>query len=169
VKLIRFTYHNGSTIMINPDSVSFVTPATTGCSIGLFGFSREIVLRESVEEAVAKLCPETTPTRAEKKGDPLRFDHDTGCWDGITPDDRSRWGTAYPACNLDIELTKMAEWLRTAGAAGKKRDWRGFVNRWLGRCQRHGGSLDVARAPAPATTDQEREYEEWRKKHGGAA
>lgn len=69
-------------------------------------------------------------------------------WTGISSDDRAAWGEAYPACDIDLQLRRMTEWLRSNPAKAKKARWRRFITNWLSRSQDRGG--DVKSNPAAA-------------------
>jgi len=69
----------------------------------------------------------------------IRFNYETVMWEGITRGDLNRWGEAYPAVNLEVELKKMKEWILNAGANGHKTQWGRFITNWLSRAQNRGG------------------------------
>jgi hypothetical protein len=74
------------------------------------------------------------------KSSSLSFNKNLKVWEGITEKDRAGWGEAYPACDIDIELAKMREWILANGAKGKKSNYRRFITNWLSRTQDRGGS-----------------------------
>ena len=74
------------------------------------------------------------------KSSSLSFNKNLKVWEGITEKDRTGWGEAYPACDIDIELAKMREWILANGAKGKKSNYRRFITNWLSRSQDRGGS-----------------------------
>jgi len=62
-----------------------------------------------------------------------------GEWGGITDKDKQAWGAAYPACDIQIELNRMVEWIK-ANPTKKKSNWRRFIVNWLSRTQDRGGT-----------------------------
>lgn len=58
----------------------------------------------------------------------------------INNGDKEGWGEAYPACEIDLELKKMREWL-LANPGKKKKNYRRFIINWLSRSQERGGSI----------------------------
>jgi hypothetical protein len=70
----------------------------------------------------------------------LSFNKNLKSWEGITDDDKAGWLEAYPACNIDIELSKMKEWIMSNPAKGKKSNYRRFITNWLSRTQDKGGT-----------------------------
>ncbi len=57
---------------------------------------------------------------------------------GITPNDHSRWKTAYPAIDLPRQIAAAGEWLR--GNPDKpKKNVRLFLTNWFNRTQERGG------------------------------
>lgn len=60
-------------------------------------------------------------------------------WENITDKDREIWTMAFPACDLDAELKKMASWL-DANPSKKKSNYRRFIHNWLTRAQDQGGT-----------------------------
>ena len=93
----------------------------------------------------------------------------------ITAEDRDGWRKAYPACDLDIELAKMAEWIKGEPAKGRKKNYRRFVTGWLSRTQDRGGTRTAATPAAPKLppweeakkreeAERRRKLEEWAKR-----
>lgn len=60
-------------------------------------------------------------------------------WNGIADTDKSAWKSAYPACAIEQELARMNEWLLGNPAKARKKLWRSFITKWLGRSQERGG------------------------------
>ena len=63
--------------------------------------------------------------------DKISFDGTT--WQNITGS-LERWGKAYPAININIELEKAADWL-IANPANKKNNYARFLTNWFSRAQ----------------------------------
>jgi hypothetical protein len=57
---------------------------------------------------------------------------------------------------LEQELAKSTAWLRANPTKAGKRNWRGFLVRWLARCQDRGGTNREPRGTGPAPVPQER-------------
>lgn len=57
-----------------------------------------------------------------------------GKWIGVTDEQRHMWATAYPALDLDIELSKAAVWLH-ANPKNKKSNYERFLANWFTRAQ----------------------------------
>jgi hypothetical protein len=74
------------------------------------------------------------------KSSSLSFNKNLKVWEGITEKDRAGWGEAYPACDIDVELARMKEWILSNPAKGKKSNYRRFITSWLSRTQDRGGS-----------------------------
>lgn len=64
----------------------------------------------------------------------IQFDYSLGQWNGISEDDASAWGSAYPALDIDSELFRAAEWAK-ANPANRKNNWRRFLTNWFSRAQ----------------------------------
>ena len=62
-------------------------------------------------------------------------------WDGITAEDNEAWGEAYPACNVELQLRQMSEWLKSNPKKAVKSEWRRFITNWLKRSQERGGDV----------------------------
>ena len=69
----------------------------------------------------------------------LYFNFDTKQWDNLCPDDIKDWQEAYPACDVEIELNCMRQWL-LSNPSKRKKNYRRFVTNWLGRQQDKGGT-----------------------------
>ena len=76
----------------------------------------------------------------------LLFSLSSLSWEGIVDKDRSAWSKAYPACDIDAELLKMAEWIKANPKKGVKSNWRRFITNWLSRSQDHGGTRGTAKS-----------------------
>jgi uncharacterized protein YdaU (DUF1376 family) len=87
---------------------------------------------------VATSEPPKRRTRSQPK-DSIDWSVSSG-WQGITEEDRKTWATAYPACLLDIELMRSAEWLKANPTKARKSNWRRFLVSWLTRSQDRGGT-----------------------------
>jgi hypothetical protein len=61
-------------------------------------------------------------------------------WAGITDKDREAWAIAYPAVDIDRDLVKADQYLRSNPAKAHKRKWRSFITRWFDRTQERGGN-----------------------------
>lgn len=60
---------------------------------------------------------------------------------GISDEDRIKWKAAYPACDIDMQLAQMAEWLRANPEKAHKSKWLRFITSWLKRSQDRGGDM----------------------------
>lgn len=72
-----------------------------------------------------------------------------GGWQGITSEDRSEWRSAFPAVDLDAELSAAGVWLKAHPDRAKRTNWRKFLSSWFRNSQDRGGTRKGA---APATT-----------------
>jgi uncharacterized protein YdaU (DUF1376 family) len=135
------THRNGIANACHPTSTSTSTSDTESSPTG-----------EDKEQPAAPVVATSEPpkrrTRSQPK-DAVRWSCDAG-WQGITDADRSAWATAFPACKLDIELVRAAEWLKANPAKARKSNWRRFVVSWLTRSQDRGGTL---RTPGKAADE----------------
>ena len=95
----------------------------------------------------------------DKNDKNITYNHSTSNWENITEGDKKAWQEAYPACNIDIELAKMREWVKGAGAKGHKSQWRKFITNWLSRSQEKGGTKTkeavYGKGPASLRENQE--------------
>jgi DNA-binding transcriptional MocR family regulator len=65
----------------------------------------------------------------------ILFDPEAVIFSGISPDDLSRWQSAYPALDVEGEIGKAAEWL-IANPHRRRKDIRRFLVNWLSRGQK---------------------------------
>jgi hypothetical protein len=107
---------------------------------------------------------EKTATIAVTK---ITFNFKERKWEGITIEDKSGWLAAYPACDIDLELYGMREWL-LSNPEKKKTRYRRFITNWLSRTQDKGGSEKFKRRPGgqPMTRKDaaKKELDDWEKK-----
>jgi hypothetical protein len=98
----------------------------------------------------------TAPTFVPKSEQPkLCFNYTSKKWQNISDKDVEIWQDAYPACDLEIELTRMIAWIVSNPTKGKKSNWRKFINNWLSRTQDKGGTKNgVAETYPPQRYDR---------------
>lgn len=68
------------------------------------------------------------------------FNFDNEKWENIKPGDIIQWREAYPACDIELELKQMRQWLLSNKKKGKKKNYRRFITNWLTRSQEKGGT-----------------------------
>jgi len=72
-------------------------------------------------------------------------------WLGISDEDWKDWKEAYPAVNLQRQLSEMHQWLLANPAKARKSQWRRFITNWFKRNQERGGDLQSNKpTPTPA-------------------
>ncbi len=69
----------------------------------------------------------------------IYFNFESRGWENILEKDIKAWGKAYPACDINLCLRRMAEWL-LANPEKKKTKYRRFIINWLNRQQDSGGT-----------------------------
>ena len=86
-------------------------------------------------------------------------------WLGITPEKLEMWGRAYPAIDLQIELSKAFAWT-VANPNNRKSNWERFLTSWFNKAQdrapaknRIGGLHDQRTATLDALTGRNRTTE----------
>jgi hypothetical protein len=93
----------------------------------------------TVKEPLLKGATQDAPEQGTMNLNLNRISYQNLKWEGIGEGDREAWGKAYPACNIDLELSKMIEWLK--GNPKKiKSNYRRFITNWLSRAQDRGGT-----------------------------
>jgi len=114
--------------------------------------------KSRVEESRVEESRVEKTSCSEKHSEPLiEFDFKNRKWLSIKIEDKSGWLAAYPACDINLELHKMREWL-LANPEKKKKNYRRFIVNWLIRTQDKGGSQKFKRASGgrPMTRKEER-------------
>lgn len=97
-------------------------------------------VKESKEENSKEDNIAPTSIQKSEPKSKIVFNFENEKWEGITDKDLELFGKAYPAAKLNIEFAKMKAWILSAGAKGRKSNWRGFITRWLNNCQDRGGT-----------------------------
>ena len=75
----------------------------------------------------------------------IEFDFQEKEFKNIQEKDIKGWESAYPACDIDIELAKMKEWIISNPKKGKKKNWRRFITNWLSIQQDRGGTKGLGK------------------------
>ena len=99
-----------------------------------------------------KGCPDTSgrsPDASASAYASIVFNFKERVWEGITEDIKKHWGEAYPACDIELELKQMIEWILTHPKKGKKKNYGRFINGWLSRNQDSGGTKGIGENPYP--------------------
>jgi len=90
--------------------------------------------------------PWPAPLEKEKDKDILKkepkpfFNTEINKWENVTDDMIALWEKAYPACDMERELTKMAAWLLANPKKAHKSSYTRFITGWLSRTQDKGGT-----------------------------
>lgn len=69
----------------------------------------------------------------------ISFNAESNCFENIDDAQKKLWKEAYPAVNLEIELSKAIVWLK-ANPTKKKSNYNKFLSGWFSRCQDSGGT-----------------------------
>ena len=76
--------------------------------------------------------------KGKSKGN-IIFSFETKSFNGIIPEEMSRWSEAYPAVDIAGEIRRAAEWL-LSNPTKRKSNYRRFLINWFSRTQERGGS-----------------------------
>jgi len=60
-------------------------------------------------------------------------------WQNISINDHEQWAQAYPACDVQLQLKRMTEWLLSNPVKAHRKEWRRFITNWLSKQQDRGG------------------------------
>ena len=74
-----------------------------------------------------------------KQKQKIIFNFNNKQWENIAGEDIAQWREAYPACDVDLELKQMKEWL-LSNPEKRKKNYRRFITNWLTRSQEKGGT-----------------------------
>ncbi|NIO43375.1 MAG: hypothetical protein GTO41_26420, partial [Burkholderiales bacterium] len=100
--------------------------------------------------------PSPSAPDATRPAQPIAFCFDRRKWLNIKVEDKSGWLAAFPACDIELELCKMREWL-LANPVKRKKNYRRFITNWLAKTQDRGGSVQEGRPKSrPLTRKDER-------------
>ena len=121
-----------------------VTPIWDGSKEGgvakndISAAKKDAIVEDSIKEDITEhnKKEETKKTAATPK---IIFNFGTAEFENITEKDNTIWRKAYPACDIEAELNKMAAWL-SANPTRKKSNYKKFITNWLSRQQDRGGS-----------------------------
>jgi len=72
----------------------------------------------------------------------ISFNAERNCFENIDDSQKELWSKAYPATNIDAELSKAVVWLK-ANPTKTKSNYNKFLSGWLSRCQDSGGTKSV--------------------------
>jgi len=123
---------------------------------------RVTMSRDISASASASVINKSNKEEEKNKGGCF-FNFETSKWEGITDADKSGWSAAYPACDIDVELNRMAEWLK-ANPEKRKVRYRRFITNWLARAQDRGGTKGGGGDYRPFNADDDKAAREMAKK-----
>ena len=95
--------------------------------------------RHTEVEVEVEVEVENKPELKNSSGPPKPFLDDNFQWQNISPPQVDRWQEAYPACDIRMELSKMASYMQ-ANPTKRKKNWGRFIVNWLSRTQDNGGT-----------------------------
>lgn len=135
------------------DGTSGQIARTSGHFDGRLGHGLSNTWPRSIEEGEEeKESPSVSTARPKsRKGRtpcPVTWSAESG-WQGITEQMRQQWGNAFPACDLDTQLARMAAWLAANPTKARKSNWLRFITGWLERAQDRGGDVKASAAKTP--------------------
>jgi hypothetical protein len=95
----------------------------------------------------------------------FNFNFSSKTWENIAEEDKERWKAAFPACDIELELRRMGEWL-IQNPDKKKTRYGRFIFNWLSRNQDRGGELRLKpwRENVPEYVKKYREEKQKREK-----
>lgn len=96
-------------------------------------------LQEEEEEEEEEKEEEEEEEVKRKPTPKVLFNAQTHKWENVTEEMLELWERAYPACDMERELTKMATWL-LANPTKTKTNYKRFITNWLSRTQDKGGT-----------------------------
>jgi hypothetical protein len=67
------------------------------------------------------------------KVESLFFNLKSSLFEGISLEDRKDWEVMFPNVNLDLEITKATQWLKSNPSRSNKKLWRKFLTGWFSR------------------------------------
>jgi len=73
------------------------------------------------------------PAARLRPKDALSFNFSTHQFEGISQEDRNSWNAIYPHLNLDTEIAKATEWLKSNPSKSDKKLWRKYLTGWFQR------------------------------------
>lgn len=76
----------------------------------------------------------------------IHWDPENG-WSGWLPQDHIRLDDAFPACDVQKQLSRADLWLRSNPAKAKKQNFFRFATNWLARAQERGGDMKSTITP----------------------
>ena len=112
--------------------------------------------KEEEKEEEERIGEKKAPDDKNHPKPKISLNLETQKFDNITPKDISSWEEAYPACAVESELLKAAQWI-ISNPTKRKKNYRRFLTNWLARTQERGG----ARVRGPSAS--ERRLEELKK------
>ncbi|HSZ84746.1 MAG TPA: hypothetical protein VK787_01880 [Puia sp.] len=89
--------------------------------------------KEYKESKENKNIAQTAKSPLRSRADCLFFDFDKGQYMGITDIDLAQWKEIYPHIEIQSEIIKSINWLKSNPSKSKKSLWRKFLTGWLGR------------------------------------
>ncbi len=97
--------------------------------------------KKNTKETLTKEKKSIVPSMQGQSSGPQKptFDFGSQSWKNITEDNLKIWRAAYPACDIQVELAKMAAWL-LGNPESRKTRYDRFIPNWLARSQDKGGT-----------------------------
>jgi len=118
-----------------------VTPSVTGCNEKRIPY--HITSHHIISDHI-KSNNNIAQTRKRFRSEPpVIFNAETHQWENISEEIKKSWKEAYPACDIEIELRRMREWILANPLKGKKKNWRRFIINWLSKTQDNGGTKGI--------------------------
>lgn len=88
--------------------------------------------------------------------DSLSFNFEKMEFEGISEKDIAEWKLIYPHIDLQIEILKATNWLKSNPSKSNKKNWRKYLTGWLGRTNDSIENKKAYRTAASGTTQDRR-------------
>lgn len=102
------------------------------------------------EEKIARRAPRP------HSSDSLFYNRDSGNYEGITDQDMTDWKLIYPHVDLNVEIIKSIQWLKSNTSKSHKSNWRKYLTGWLERTNESTENKKAYRSNASGTVQDRR-------------
>lgn len=110
-----------------------------------------IRISSSYEENI-EIARSAAQPRSRK--DLLSYDFEKGQYEGILDKDLFEWASMFPHIDLQVEILKSVNWLKSNPSKARKKNWRKYLTGWLQRANEGTENKKAFRSALSANQDR---------------
>jgi hypothetical protein len=107
--------------------------------------------KEDISNDISKYA---RSAKRPRQKDNLKFNFDSWAFEGIEEKDMQAWKEIYPLLDLNVEIKRSIEWLKSNRSKANKSQWRKFLNNWFSTANGNAERKNMFKTLSSKTSDR---------------